>query len=73
MATMRGTYVPEEGKFGDSRLDKCNNFFIHSARATIMNYFRIPLNFIVVVILMKVRPINPCISLLYFPFFRISI
>lgn len=73
MATMRGTYVPEEGKFGDSRLNKCNHFLIHSARATIMNYFRIPLNLIVVIILLKVRPINSYKSLLHFPFFRISI
>ena len=51
MATLRSTYVPEEGRSLISLIRLTRNFL---ARATIMNYFRIPLNFIVVVILLKV-------------------
>jgi hypothetical protein len=53
MATMRSKYVPEEGMFviGINAFDIL--FFL--ARATVMNYFRIPLNLIVVVILLKVK------------------
>ncbi len=55
MATMRSKYVPEEGKFHTYN----RKFIFHFlARATIMNYFRIPLNLIVVVILLKVRRKN---------------
>jgi hypothetical protein len=54
MATMRSKYVPEEGLFSNSIFNQSNYFFVYLARATIMNYFRIPLNLIVVVILLKV-------------------
>jgi hypothetical protein len=53
MATMRSKYVPEEGMFIIELL--LHLFLISLARATVMNYFRIPLNLIVVIILLKVK------------------
>lgn len=54
MATMRSKYVPEEGLFSSFQLILVTIMFV-VVRATVMNYFRIPLNLIVVVILLKVR------------------
>jgi len=54
MATMRSKYVPEEGLLKKILFLINRILFIYLARATIMNYFRIPLNLIVVVILLKV-------------------
>ena len=52
MATMRSKYVPEEGLF-DFPLILSTTMSV-LVRATVMNYFRIPLNLIVVIILLKV-------------------
>jgi hypothetical protein len=68
MATMRSKYVPEEGLFLNSIFNKSNLFLIYLARATIMNYFRIPLNLIVVIILLKVKE-NPSFSCYSFDYF----
>ena len=55
MAKLRSVLVPEEGFFTSIGSSIFNQpFLFFSARATVMNYFRIPLNLIVVVILMKV-------------------
>lgn len=55
MATMRSKYVPEEGKEKRASIESNRSIFRFLARATVMNYFRIPLNLIVVVILLRVK------------------
>ena len=67
MATMRSKYVPEEGLFHKNSLNNISNThsLIISARATVMNYIRIPLNLIVVVILLKVKRCSSTFTLIF--------